>query len=701
MRKYCTTTTWLTLLSACLLLALTACHRGQSDQSDGLYALYLRATDSIANDNRAFAQDAIRQGYAQATDSDHYHLFTLLRAKYEYMTLQKDSFWRSARELQGYFQRQRKPTAMGLRLQADYMRLIGTYHLRATNQMDSAIAYHERAIALLEQAAKETAPSGQPTEIGEPMLRTIINMADAYRRMGSFDKSAQYFKRSLALADSLGGDQLTVRPALIAGVAEAYTAMADFQQSAVWWKKAEKELPKMPLRDKFMYYNNRGTDYYRQQRYDDCRRCFEQLDSLLRDKKDVEFERVYCHTNLADACLKSGYYERADSLLDEVELFLQSHNIPILTFYVNTQRIETDLHGNRIADALQRADGGRIPADVLVELRLMRLSALEQLYSRTGELAAYRRVADERRVLADSLNNNNLRMQFSEKLLQYQRDAKILDQQRIIEQRESTTRWLMAVLTVVLMMLVLVLIIFRQKQRQRELREQNLIQQMMLTRMKATRNRITPHFIYNALSHAMLAQADGKQADIEMLVSLLRRGGEMAEEFCTTLDRELSFIDYYVAVERQGLRGDLQYSKTIAPDIDPTQVELPSMCIQIFVENAIKHGLKAKDADEEKRLHISARRHSGGIMVEVTDNGSSRLSSSAGGSRRLASSSHGTGTGLRVISQMVTLLNEYNKAKMDFGLRFSDEPEGGCRAWLFLPDDFNYHFRQQDWNKKL
>ena len=156
------------------------------------------------------------------------------------------------------------------------------------------------------------------------------------------------------------------------------------------------------------------------------------------------------------------------------------------------------------------------------------------------------------------------------------------------------------------------------------------------------------------------------------LVQLLRRGEEMASEFCTNLKDELSFIDYYVSIERQSMSEDFTYLKRIEDGIDTTQVQLPSMIIQIFVENAIKHGLRAIPT-----LEIVVSGSDRGIVIEVLDNGPGLKSHAQMEAK----------TGLNVVRQTVSLLNDKNSAKMDFGV----EPRAdrsGCRAFLLIPKDY-------------
>jgi LytS/YehU family sensor histidine kinase len=198
-------------------------------------------------------------------------------------------------------------------------------------------------------------------------------------------------------------------------------------------------------------------------------------------------------------------------------------------------------------------------------------------------------------------------------------------------------------------------------------------QQMIILRMENIRNRITPHFIYNALSHEMLEQMEGRTVDLNALTQLLRRGVDQADMLKTSLSEELRFVDYYVEIESKQMRNQLVYQKEIAQDVDPDIVSLPAMTIQIFVENAIKHGLQRQGGE----ITIRVSRQDERTLIEVIDNGQ--------GLQRSAPMEH---TGLKVVRQTIQILNEHNRQQITFGV--GNWQPTGCRAWMLVPHDYNY-----------
>ena len=86
---------------------------------------------------------------------------------------------------------------------------------------------------------------------------------------------------------------------------------------------------------------------------------------------------------------------------------------------------------------------------------------------------------------------------------------------------------------------------------------------------------------------------------------------ERADALMSTLNEEMEFVGYYVNIEAQQMGDNFSYTTHVAPDVDADRVRLPAMVIQIFAENAIKHGLRPLKADSPRLLDISVTREQG------------------------------------------------------------------------------------------
>ena len=112
--------------------------------------------------------------------------------------------------------------------------------------------------------------------------------------------------------------------------------------------------------------------------------------------------------------------------------------------------------------------------------------------------------------------------------------------------------------------------------------------------LRALRAQISPHFIYNSLTAiASFVRTDpGRARDLLLEFAdftrySFRRGGSM-----TTVAEELRCIDCYFELEQARFGDQLQLAVRVAPDI--LAVEIPFLCLQPLVENAVRHGLRER-----------------------------------------------------------------------------------------------------------
>lgn len=129
---------------------------------------------------------------------------------------------------------------------------------------------------------------------------------------------------------------------------------------------------------------------------------------------------------------------------------------------------------------------------------------------------------------------------------------------------------------------------------------------------------IKPHFLYNALSSIVtLCYMDGEKAAhlLTMLSQYMRYILEMDRtKLLVPLYRELELIEAYIEIEQARFGDRFVFTCSVEEGLD--YEEIPSLCIQPFVENAIRHGLFEKDGQGQVSLKIQAREHVLQIVIE-------------------------------------------------------------------------------------
>lgn len=632
--------------------------------------------DSIRTLNADFVKDAIRKGKSIAKDSDDYYDFVVYDIILSYYTAQLDTMFSNLDQTISYLSRH-PATSRRSEIKIKCLQTKAVYYSQYNLNPDSLIHYNIEACNVAEQESD--------------IIQSILcynNLADAYRQQGELAQSAFYYQKAIFLADSIQTSKDDYVP-LYGGIAATYTALYDFKQSKIWLDKSRELWDLMMTYEKFNYLNTRGNDYYYQGDYSNCLHTFLQMDTFLRARPEMEWERHVCDVNLADVYLKLNQPENADSLLNSnLSYFIEMQSETILP-YLYTRQMELAMQEKDYNLVEQLIRKYPLPEGSKPEHTLDRLNFLERYYTQKHDWKKAYKYQKEYNTLNDSLRNDRVKMRTADLKMRYERDATVLNQKIYIGKKETQLLQTYIWLAVSIFAVFLLLLLFYYRRKQMRFKEERMLHRIVELRMENIRNRITPHFIYNALNHELLAQQEGKSTQLHTLVNLLRQGQTLANVFCTSLKEEMDFIQLYVQIEGDALGDSFNYKVDLEEGIEPERIMLPSMMIQIFVENAIKHGLKDMPADTngtitEKKLMLRVFREENNIYIEVRNNGKPL---------NLQNRDSKTQNGLRVVAQTIQLLNERNKQPMSYKLtEYRDEKgETGCCAQLIIPDNYNFN----------
>ena len=87
--------------------------------------------------------------------------------------------------------------------------------------------------------------------------------------------------------------------------------------------------------------------------------------------------------------------------------------------------------------------------------------------------------------------------------------------------------------------------------------------------------------------------SDKKQAlnYLSKFSNLTRTILELTEKETISIAEEVKTLSLYLEIEKARFDDDFDYQIIVAPEIDSEQTKIPSMLLQPYVENAIKHGI--------------------------------------------------------------------------------------------------------------
>lgn len=167
-----------------------------------------------------------------------------------------------------------------------------------------------------------------------------------------------------------------------------------------------------------------------------------------------------------------------------------------------------------------------------------------------------------------------------------------------------------------------------------------LEKQLKASEIIAIKAQMNPHFIFNALNSIqdLVLQKEIRNSStyLGMFSDLLRLVLEVSGEDFISLSREKEILETYLNLEKLRFMDDFNYSiETDKVHSDPDHLLLPSMIIQPYVENAIKHGLLHKSGN--KNIMVRFEENDSLLVCHIIDNGIGREKAQEIKARRLKS----------------------------------------------------------------
>lgn len=514
-----------------------------------------------------------------------------------------------------------------------------------------------------------------------------MNLADAHIHRGDLVQAISYYRRAFFLCDSLNLSDHS-KFSVYYGLGQTYMDLRDFELSNHYYELAGKFFDEMNVGEKWIYLNNRGNYYYYKQEYQEALTYMRKAGKLVSSYPQMVFEHNLSRANLGELYVLTNQLDSAQWCLDKSYAFFTGIQNNSAIYYIETQMIELALKKGNIVLAknlIERtAPKGHVDANMLT----IRNRYLQHYFEKTGDYENAYKYLKRDRLLDDSIRSERVRTRVAELDMRYRQDTIVLRKEVQIERQASEMRVLKLSVYVWGLVCVLlaagVVIIIWYMRKKREFLRTRFFQQINRERMENLRSRISPHFTFNVLGREInqLKGSEEVKNNLMELVQYLRRSLELTEKLSVSLQDELDFIQSYIRLESGRLGDDFTSSITVEEGLDSGSIRIPSMIVQIPVENAIKHGLAGKEGQKELSVHVS--REGNGIRIVILDNGRGYLP-------QVASATQGTGTGLKVLYQTIQLLNTKNKTeKIHFDITNRNEAQTCTQVTMYVPFYYSY-----------
>lgn len=235
---------------------------------------------------------------------------------------------------------------------------------------------------------------------------------------------------------------------------------------------------------------------------------------------------------------------------------------------------------------------------------------------------------------------------------------------------------------------ILFYVLYRIRIKEIERRNQ-LLNSIQNYKQQILRQQMNPHFIFNTLNSIQYYLLD---EDIHASISYLSKFAKLmrmildnSRETSIPIEDEIRALELYLELEALRFEEKLSYAIIIDPKINTMEWQIPSLLLQPFVENAIKHGLMHKKGPGHVKVEL--RQEDERIVCRIEDDGVGREQAAK------IRKSHHRSWGAQISEDRVRLLKAVYGKEVDIDIKdlFADngKPAGTC-VTISIPQIFAF-----------
>jgi LytS/YehU family sensor histidine kinase len=193
------------------------------------------------------------------------------------------------------------------------------------------------------------------------------------------------------------------------------------------------------------------------------------------------------------------------------------------------------------------------------------------------------------------------------------KDLEIKKKQDKIEKQ----RFLLAIYILITVIILTFIFLYSKNRNLKRKKETVVLEQKLL------RSQMNPHFMFNSLAaiQGIIQDNNPEMADryIVDFASLMRLILNNSRKEYIEIEKEIQTLKHYLELQKLRFEKKFDYSIEIDPKINITQMMIPPMLVQPFIENSIEHGILHSATKGEINVRFILKENS--ILFEVEDNG--------------------------------------------------------------------------------
>lgn len=167
----------------------------------------------------------------------------------------------------------------------------------------------------------------------------------------------------------------------------------------------------------------------------------------------------------------------------------------------------------------------------------------------------------------------------------------------------------------------------KEKEKELALKNAKFENELAVLKLENLKSQMNPHFIFNALNsiqeYIILNQKNLASSYLAKFADLIRAYLEHSNKGYITIREEIECLDIYLQLEKLRFEDKFEYILNGIENND--HLKIPTMLIQPYVENAIKHGLLHKKDNRKLTINFELISNQSMLKCIVLDNGIGRV----------------------------------------------------------------------------
>jgi ligand-binding sensor domain-containing protein len=225
---------------------------------------------------------------------------------------------------------------------------------------------------------------------------------------------------------------------------------------------------------------------------------------------------------------------------------------------------------------------------------------------------------------------------------QYQFEVKAVNKNSLAESKIEKIRikviapfWLQWWFYLIIMIIISHLYAVRIKQIKRKQNEQmakeKLDNKLVLSQLENLRSQMNPHFIFNALNSIQEYILTNDKYSASLYLSdfskLIRKYLEQSRILEVSLKEEIETLKIYLELEKNRFEENFEFQIEVAKNVNISKNRVPSLFLQPYIENSLKHGLLHKKESKQLIVRFGFNTDTESLLCEIEDNGIGREAS--------------------------------------------------------------------------